>query len=262
MTKLKRVNSLNLSLERLKEISDILSTMDCGGVQFTGRSLKDIFELQFENEGLDFTKLTQTNRSYKDSRVQAIYLSFKMGILANSSAIQRSASKLSRSTVNSPFIIGMQVTDGTVQFGFRPYKHKTIGEANEQAKLLANYHNKSYTVFGALDTIKPEGVKHPRQAMISETRQGPNGRLKSYMVGVMQELQALTKEVDISKEVFPSGIKFLPDGQFAVTFFNDDKVIVDRSMVGAVQIVEKHMNGFKQSKVTTDPLEIASYKPN
>lgn len=262
MTKFKKINSINLSSETLKAVSQILTDMDSVQVSFPHMQLRPLFELQFKNEGLNFTKLSEINFTYKDERVQAIYLSFKAAFIANTSAIQRALSKLNKSCVNSPYIIGMQVEDNTVQFGFRPFKHKTVHEVMEQAKVLADRHGKPYTVFGALDTIKPEGVKHVRQAMVSETRQGPSGRLKSYMVGVMQDLQALTKEVDISKEVFPSGIKFLPDGTFAVTFYNDDKVIVDRSMVGAVQIVEKHMNGFKQSKITTHPFEITNYTPS
>lgn len=254
----KKVNVVdkNMSAEILNQISNILISLDVEGMEIPNKSLRSIFQEQFKDSKMDFTASSKIDKSYKDLRVQALYVSFKTALVIYTKSIRRSLKLKDASSVKAPFIIGMQVIDGTVQFGYRPFKHKTPEEANRQAKALAARHNKSYTVFGALDTVSPVNTGCPKQTPVSETKQGPSGRLKSYTAEVTESIQALTKEVDIDKEVFPSGIKFLPDGQFAVTFYNDDKTIMQPSMSAAVRVVEKMMNEFKQSKTTTAPIEI------
>lgn len=181
------------------------------------KSLRKLFEEVYKNSKMDFTHAESGN--YSDMRIESIYLSFKYALIQHRRAIHDAKKRIRRDTVQSPFIIGMQVDDNTVQFGYRPYKHNTLVKAQKEADKLRERNGKSYTIFAAVghSLVRDKGsVK--LNTPVEETRQGPKGKLVRSPFKVMDEWKKIIQENDIASVSIPVSIGFTAGGRHCVNY--------------------------------------------
>lgn len=182
-----------------------------------GGMLRGLFEELQKNTKLDFTR-TEHNR-YKDNRVEAAYLSFKFSLAQHRKAFKNAQQRIRKEAVQGPFIVGMQVTDGTVQFGYRPYKHSSYAKAKVEADKLRDRNNKSYTIFGVLGHSLVEIDEKLRiNAPVEETRQGFAGKKVRSPFKVMEDWKKIIQEIDVTSVSIPVSIGFTASGKYCVNY--------------------------------------------
>lgn len=143
------------------------------------KHIRDLFQEIFKNSKFDLSRVSGAAwGEYKDPQVEAAYMAFKFTVVQNRTSIHRALRNLGKDSVQGPYIVGMQVADGTVQFGYRPYKHNTAHKAIAQAEILRERNNKSYTIFGVVDTVViKDGRKQLVDMSVEATKQGVGGKL-------------------------------------------------------------------------------------
>ncbi len=142
-------------------------------------------ELYKETLNLELEK-EKTHMRYKDPKADLIFKAFKLAFEEQRKAVARAIGRTKKGTIKGPYIIGMQVDDNTVQFGYRPFKHRTFDQAIKQAGVLTARHNKRYTVFVALEDVGTQPITE-----VAETKQKEKGRLVRSPFKVLEELQAI-----------------------------------------------------------------------
>ena len=221
-----KVQTPSLNLEAIAEVlagMDILynEKLDMpGAISDAGlpkKTLRKLFEGCNKNSNLDFT--TAETGNYCDVRVENIYLGFKYALVQYRRAIHDTRRKMSRDAVKAPFIIGMQVSDNTVQFGYRPYKHNSVSKAQKEADKLRERNGKSYTIFGVVgESLFVENGRAKRSTPVEETKQGTVGKLVRSPFKVMENWKKIVLETDITAVSIPVSIGFTAGGRYCVNY--------------------------------------------
>ncbi len=202
---------------------------------------------EFENlygKTLNLTRQEGSHTRYQDPQTEVIYRAFRMAFAEQRKAIQRAIGAQKKSTVSGPFIIGMQVEDGTVQFGKRPYRHQTIDKAQLEAQRLVANQNKSCVIFGAVAQV---GNVNTPWAMKTDMAIVPYKYERKRTLGVITaELQAIFKHghpLTKSKRAIKT-IDLCMDGSVLVSHNDLSSVVFDTQEL-AVSYIDKWISEYR-----------------
>ena len=187
---------------------------------------------------------------YSDPKTEVIFRAFKVALKSQKFMISKARGKLKRNAVSGPYIIGMEVADNTVQFGFRPYKHKRIEEAVAQAKVLSENHKHNYTVFAAVDRVVSD--ENPQYAPVEETRQKEKGRIKASPTRVFTQVKEYVKDRAEGMEPgTPTGINVNATSGYIIELFASDSNV----KVDTFEDVVKYFNNWLHNARHADKLK-------
>lgn len=213
-----------------------------------GKLLRRLFEELHDTNRLDFTKTV--HERYQDNRVEAAYLSFKFALTQHRKAIKNAQLRLRKSSVEGPFIVGMQVTDGTVQFGYRPYKHSSLAKAKVEADKLRDRNNKSYTIFGVVGHSVLEVNNHARiNTPVEETRQGFAGKKVRSPFKVMEDWKKIIQENDLTATNIPVSIGFLASGKHCINFSMSQEIVTFEEYSQCIEFINRWIHDYRATHV-------------
>lgn len=179
-------------------------------------SVLETFKSLYGNE-LDMTLLSQTSEGrFVDRKTEVIWRAFKVALRQQKKAISRSMEQLHHKVEDNlkddhNYIIGMEVDDKTVQFGFRPYRHESLQDALKQADKLLMKHNRSYSVFKRVARIGEE-LKDTPTCLI---KQKESGKPSLNAFRVFTELEKYVANSEIYGDA-PTGIVITLKGKYRV----------------------------------------------
>lgn len=190
----KKVRSVSACKPDLNVVIPAYPTVDAYTKEGSTKMITRDIIAEFENlygKTLNLTLQEGTHTRYQDPQTEVIYRAFRMAFAEQRKAIQRAISAQKKSTVSGPFIIGMPVADGTVQFGRRPYRHSNMDKAQQEAQRLVASQKKSCVIFAAVAQV---GDKETPWEMKPDMAFVPYKYERKRTIGVVQaELQAINK---------------------------------------------------------------------
>lgn len=178
------------------------------------------FKSLYGNE-LDLTEMSGSGYGrFVDRKTEVIWRAFKAALRQQKKAISRSMGQLRRKVEGNlkedhNYIIGMEVDDNTVQFGFRPYRHESLKDALKQADKLLKNHNRSYSVFKRVGRVGEELKDTP----VCLTKQKEYGKPTINPFKLFTELQNYVTNSEVYGDA-PTGIVITPDGKYRVELVN------------------------------------------
>lgn len=174
------------------------------------------FKSLYGNE-LDMTELSQSSEGrFADRKTEVTWRAFKAALRQQKKAISRSMGQLRRKVEGNlkddhNYIIGMEVDDATVQFGFRPYRHDTLKDALKQADKLLKNHNRSYSVFKRVARVGEELKDTP----VCLTKQKEAGKQTHSPFRIFTSLENYVTNSDVYGDA-PTGIVVTLAGKYRV----------------------------------------------
>jgi hypothetical protein len=210
--------------------------MDQGG----GLNRKDViteFESLYGNK-LDVTRMEGGHQVYVDDRTELYYRAFVVALSEQRQAIRRALLNVKKASVSGPFIVGMQVDDGTVQFGKRPFKHPTLDKARKEAQRLQGGKPRGLTVFGAVEHIGRVGrdwLMPSDQVSVTKVyeRRRTLGVILKELADVHVKGHLLSKA---AKAIKTAGLS--SDGSFHIELNDGEKLTLDNIEDGARYVDE------------------------
>lgn len=212
------------------------------------KQMRGLFEEVFKNTDLDFTRVSDLNHTYIDRRVEAVYVSFKYTLVQHRLSIMRVKRNLSRDCVQGPYIVGLQITDGTVQFGYRPFKHSNFERAQEEANKLRDKNDKSYTVFGVVghalkDPNRPSHINTP----VEESKQGVKGKIGPSPLKVMEDWKKIIQENDLTVVNVPVSIGFLVSGKYRIGFSLSQELVCFDEYTQCIDFINRWIRDYRSN---------------
>ena len=151
-----------------------------------------------------------------------------------------------RDAVKGPYIIGMPVNDGTVQFAKRPFAIYGLDKATSQAKVLADKFDKPYSVYGVLSEVLPyTGI---RKAAVEDTFQKENGKYKKSIVSITADWQKIIAGSDLSRQNIPVSLTILASGNIKVGYSLSGTSEVFENMSKAMEFIADWIKNHKADK--------------
>ena len=178
-------------------------------------SVMDTFVSLYGNE-LDMTLMVRSSEGrFANRKTEVTWRAFKAALRQQKKAINRSMGQLHRKLEGNlkedhNYIIGMEVDDNTVQFGFRPYRHDSLMDALKQADKLMKGYNRSYSVFKRVGRVGEELKDTP----VCLTKQKELGKPTFSPFKIFTELEKYVTHPQL-KEV-PTGIVIDLTGKYRV----------------------------------------------
>lgn len=211
--KVRNTNPRNVDLTNL-----IMDDSDSDTIEVEPESMKttlEMFKSLYGNE-LDLTEAVEKNCGrFINKETEVIWRAFNAALRQQKKAISRSLTKLrqkleDRKENDVNYIIGMEINDGTVQFGYRPFKHTTLNGALNQADKLKNRYGKSYSVFKRVARVAEE----LGDANVPEIKQKEKGAIHYSANQVMTKLHEFA--TDYTSGDTPIGITIGIEGKYRV----------------------------------------------
>ena len=229
----KSVSATNVDLEKID-----FSTVEKEEVFGNKKSIEDTFEELYANQ-LDLTKENPGGHGrYIDHKTETVWRAFKVALCGQERVLIRARSKIKRSSVLPPFIIGVEVADQTVQFGYRPFKHGSIEQAREEAEKLARRNELNYLIFGVVDRALSPVKTAPMP--VSETKQKEKGRIKTSSYRVFDEIQDFIKNNNDYEPGRPVGFNFSATGKILVDLW----MVEERMTFDTFEDLIKYLNNW------------------
>lgn len=179
-------------------------------------SVMDTFVSLYGNE-LDMTLMVRSSEGrFANRKTEVTWRAFKAALRQQKKAINRSMDQLRRKLEGNlkedhNYIIGMEVDDNTVQFGFRPYRHDSLMDALKQADKLMKGYNRSYSVFKRVGRVGEE-LKDTPACLI---KQKESGKPSLNAFRVFTELEKYVANSEIYGDA-PTGIVITLKGKYRV----------------------------------------------
>lgn len=239
----KQIRAVNAATPTLIEVEENERIAD--KQHLSARDIAQEFEELYKNQKLDFTREEEkTHKIFKSENTELIYRAFRLAFEEQRKAIRRALSKAKIGVPTHPFIVGMQVKDNTVQFGFRPFKHSSFARALEEAAKLSDKHGKQYTVFGALQSTGPR-----EHTPVAETKQQEKGKLVRSPFKVMHELQGIYAAKNSEPFNMPCEIAMCTDSnpRFKIRFTYSEDIYFD-SYAECIEFIDNWIKMFKNNE--------------
>lgn len=193
------------------------------------------FEELYKNT-LDMTRNTVIHEGrYQDANTEVIYRAFKIALKEQRKGIFRGLGRIKQRRPSNNFILGIEVKDNTVQFGYRPFVHKTIEKAKDQAAILNDRLGKTISIYEKIEVVGDAKEKTP----VEETRQKQKGRLVRSPFLIFNEVI----------EIKGSGVK-LEEAPNSIHFEGKEIVLSFLNSAGAQRIIR--FNNFQELCGYTD----------
>lgn len=214
--KVAAVDGCKVKLEQL-DMNDKDLEMDKVDETKLPKSVLEIFKEEYAKQ-LDLTEHISPVRNqgrFVDEKTEFVWRAFKAALKTQIHAISRSITHLKRKVDGEKksidnYIVGLEVKDGTVQFGYRPFKHPNRVQAIKEAERLSQRFDKTYSVYKCVDRVGDQ----TQFASVEDTKQREEGKaLPSYNI-VMEKLVKYILNDKYRK--VPTGIVFTITGKYRV----------------------------------------------
>lgn len=254
------MTATNTSIKLVKKISaknpgldveiPVYPTVDQASIMH--RIMKRDINAEFENlygNTMDMTRDDViVHHRYKHPTTELIYRAFIIAFAEQRKAIERSLKNAKKDSVRAPFIVGTQVQDGSVQFGYRPYIHRNVDSAIKEAIKLHDRFGKNYTVFGTVGYSTPAAWQE--KTPVQETVQGViGGRPVSAPTKILEQLASIIKRSTfVCDQDTPAGVRLFPDGGHGVIMMLDGPTKNFGSYLECIKYIGEWIEGYKAKK--------------